>query len=123
MLCLVKPQPDECVTAYWAWMEEFPEESDRTDWLINELEATQPDALADPRPVSLSQIQCVVRRVAQQFSTLACYIFPHRTLLWTYVYFRGRPIVTNTGCLSMVQFFTPAKSMLFRNSQATNGIQ
>ncbi|KZP34549.1 hypothetical protein FIBSPDRAFT_942660 [Athelia psychrophila] len=34
-----KPKPQECVTAYWKWIEDFPEESVQTDWLIDHLEA------------------------------------------------------------------------------------
>lgn len=66
----VKPSSDDCVNAYWAWMKEFPEESDRTDWLIEQLTATQADAADAAKPVSLHQIQRTVQKVANQFSTL-----------------------------------------------------
>lgn len=56
-------------------MEEFPDVASRTDWLINELEATQPAPAEQPEVVLLSQIQRIVRKVAQQFSTLASILF------------------------------------------------
>lgn len=64
-------------------MEEFPDVAVRTDWLINELEATQPAPVEQPEAVSLSQIQRLVRKVAQQFSTLASISFSQALLSLT----------------------------------------
>ncbi|KZP34548.1 hypothetical protein FIBSPDRAFT_942659 [Athelia psychrophila] len=63
----VKPKPQECVTAYWKWIEDFPEESVQTDWLIDHLEALQAHTVEHPKAVSLPQIQALVRKVVWQF--------------------------------------------------------
>lgn len=61
------------MAAYHAWVKDVPDNSERTDWLIDALKALQANTVSDPKPVTLPQIQTVVRKVAAQFSSLVSY--------------------------------------------------
>lgn len=86
---LAKATPAECVSAYRKWITDVPDDSERTDWLVAQLESTQEEALTGSRPVSLPQIERVVHKVANQFSTLASLSYKTSTDLNTDLHILG----------------------------------
>lgn len=109
--------------AYWEWVAEVPDEADRTDWLISHQAVVQSHSLAQPKPVSVPQIQRMIQKVADQFSSLVSitYIPLHHYSIINASHCRLRTIALSGAYLCTVLFSSQAQSFWFPNFLAIKG--
>lgn len=110
------------MAAYWAWVEEVLDEEEHSDWLITQLAANQAASLAPMPIMSLAQLQRAVRKIADQFSSLASYSSPLLHIITAdSLNYRVLSTAVNGACLCTGLSFQLVQSMLSPNFQATQG--
>lgn len=118
----VRAVAEACVAAYWAWVEEIPEDEERSDWLITKLAANHAASLLPIPAVSLPQLQRAVRKIADQFSSLVrCFVQRVHDLVAESSKYRVHSIAVNGVCLFTGQSFPLVPSMLLPSFRVTQG--